>query len=519
MEKGRKPVRWDNRKQKFYLFKKKIDLINDNDFVRILISQKRILYFTKGLANKNMKAFLDQNFLLQTKTAETLYHEFAKSMPIIDYHNHLSPEQIANDINFENITQAWLYGDHYKWRAMRTNGINEKYCTGNATDFEKFEQWAGTVPYTLRNPLYHWTHLELQRFFNIDKILNQHSAGEIFEEATALLRTKEYSVKGLLGKMNVKTLCTTDDPTDSLEHHKKIKDDNSDIKVLPAFRPDKAMNVDDVISFNEYVNKVEAVCNISIGNYQEYVHALKLRHDFFAAMGASVSDHGLEEMYAEDYTEIEIKNIFDKIRSGNELDYVEKLKFKSAMLIEFAKWDCEKGWVQQFHLGALRNNNARMLAQLGPDTGWDSIGDFSQAKALSKFLNKLDSTDQLAKTILYNLNPADNELMATMIGNYNDGSSAGKVQYGSGWWFLDQKDGMTKQLNTLSNMGLLSKFVGMLTDSRSFLSFPRHEYFRRILCNMFGEEIENGELPNDIEWTGKIVQDICFNNAKQYFRF
>ena len=472
------------------------------------------------MAKQNfMKKFLDENFLLQNKTAQTLYHEFAKEMPIIDYHNHLSPEQIANDINFANLTQVWLYGDHYKWRAMRTNGINEKYITGDASDFEKFQQWAATVPYTLRNPLYHWTHLELQRYFHIDTILNTDTSAAVYEQATALLQTKEYSVQGLLKKMNVKTLCTTDDPIDNLEHHQKIAADHCPIRVLPAFRPDKAMNVDDVEVFNAYVNKVEAAANISVSSYADYLTALKNRHDYFAANGASVSDHGLEQIYAEDYTEAEISNIFDKIRSGKALDYTENLKFKSAMLIEFAKWDCEKGWVQQFHLGALRNNNVRMLSQLGPDTGWDSIGDFSQAKSLSKFLNKLDTTDQLAKTILYNLNPADNELMATMIGNYNDGSVAGKVQYGSGWWFLDQKDGMIKQINALSNMGLLSKFVGMLTDSRSFPSFPRHEYFRRLLCNMLGEEIENGELPNDILWTGKVVQDICYNNAKSYFCF
>ena len=466
-----------------------------------------------------MKKFLDENFLLQNKTAQTLYHEFAKSMPIIDYHNHLPPDQIANNINFGNLTQVWLYGDHYKWRAMRTNGINEKYCTGSASDFEKFQQWAATVPYTLRNPLYHWTHLELQRYFNIDKILNADTAKEIYDEATALLQTKEYSVRGLLTKMNVKTLCTTDDPIDNLEHHKSIAASDCPIKVLPAFRPDKGMNVDDAAIFNDYVNKVETAANVSVSSYSDYLKALKNRHDYFAANGAAVSDHGLEQIYAEDYTDAEINTIFNKIRSGKALDYTENLKFKSAMLIEFAKWDHEKGWVQQYHLGALRNNNARMLSTLGPDTGWDSIGDFSQAKSLAKFMNKLDSTDQLAKTILYNLNPADNDLMATMIGNYNDGSRAGKVQSGSGWWFLDQKDGMIKQINALSNMGLLSRFVGMLTDSRSFLSFPRHEYFRRLLCNMFGEEIENGELPNDIAWTGKVIQDICYNNAKQYFGF
>ena len=466
-----------------------------------------------------MKKFLDENFLLQNKTAQQLYNEFAKLVPIIDYHNHLPPDQIANDINFENLTQIWLYGDHYKWRAMRTNGVNEKFCTGTASDYEKFEKWAATVPYTLRNPLYHWTHLELQRYFNIDKILNAGSVKEIYEEASAKLQTPEYSVRNLLRKMNVKVLCTTDDPTDSLEHHQKIKADGFEIKILPAYRPDKAMNVDDAATFNAYANKVEEVSGISVSSYDDYLKALKARHDFFATVGCKVSDHGLEQLYAEDYTDAEIKNCFDKIRTGKELDYTENIKFKSAMLIEFAKWDNEKGWVQQYHLGALRNNNVRMLKQLGTDTGWDSIGDFSQGKALAKFLNKLDSTDQLGKTILYNLNPADNELMATMIGNFNDGSVAGKVQFGSSWWFLDQKDGMIKQMNALSNMGLLSKFVGMLTDSRSFMSYPRHEYFRRILCNLFGEEIENGELPNDLPWTGKIISDICYYNAADYFKF
>jgi glucuronate isomerase len=359
--------------------------------------------------------------------------------------------------------------------------------------------------------------LELQRYFNIDTILNADTAKEIYDQATALLQTKEYSVRGLLAKMNVKTLCTTDDPIDTLEHHIKIAGDNCPVKVLPAFRPDKAMTVDDAAVFNGYVNKIEAASNISVSSYGDYLKALQNRHDYFAANGAAVSDHGLEQIYAEDFTDIEIDTIFNKIRGGSTLSMLENHKIKSAMLIEFAKWDHEKGWVQQYHLGALRNNNARMLSLLGQDTGWDSIGDFSQSRSLAKFLNKLDSTDQLAKTILYNLNPADNELMATMAGNYNDGSSAGKVQYGSSWWFLDQKDGMTKQMNALSNMGLLSKFVGMLTDSRSFLSFPRHEYFRRLLCNMFGEEIENGELPDDIAWTGKVIEDICYNNAKQYF--
>jgi glucuronate isomerase len=453
-------------------------------------------------SKEGIKKFPGENFLLQTPTAQKLYNEFAKDMPIIDYHCHLPPDQIANDTQFENLTQVWLYGDHYKWRAMRTNGVNEAYCTGNKPDFEKFQKWAETVPYTLRNPLYHWTHLELQRYFNINQLLDGDTAKSIYDECTFRLQTAEYSVRNLLRKMNVKVVCTTDDPVDSLEHHQKLKNDGFEIKILPAYRPDKAMSVDDASSFNAYVSKLEAVSDKSISSYPDYLDALKKRHDFFATMGCTVSDHGLEQIYAEDYTQQEIENAFNKIRSGKELSLEERLMFKSAMLEVFAIWDWEKGWVQQYHLGALRNNNSRMLKQLGPDTGWDSIGDFSQARTLAKFLDRLDKNNQLTKTILYNLNPADNDLMATMIGNFQDGSVAGKIQYGSGWWFLDQKDGMIKQINSLSNMGLLSRFVGMLTDSRSFLSYPRHEYFRRILCNLFGEEIENGELPDDIQWTG-----------------
>jgi glucuronate isomerase len=466
-----------------------------------------------------MKKFLDENFLLTNSTAETLYHQFAKDMPVIDYHCHLPPDQIAEDKNFANLTQVWLYGDHYKWRAMRANGIPEEYITGNRSDWEKFEKWAETVPYTLRNPLYHWTHLELQRYFDIYEILSPATARKIYDECTAKLQTPEYSVRNLLRKMNVVTVATTDDPTDDLSYHQQIKADGFEIKILPAFRPDKAMNADNLYAFNIYISKLEEVAHTDIHTYEDYLAALKGRHDYFAANGCVLSDHGLEQLYAEKYTHEEVAEIFLKIRSGQSLGKKEVLKFKSAMLFEFAIWDHEKNWVQQFHIGALRDNNSRMLQTLGPDTGLDSIGDFSQGKALSAFLNRLDSRNQLAKTIIYNLNPADNELIATMIGNFNDGTVAGKIQYGSAWWFLDQKEGMTRQINALSNMGLLSRFVGMLTDSRSFLSFPRHEYFRRILCNLLGEDIENGELPDDLSWVGKIVQDICYNNAKSYFNF
>lgn len=464
-----------------------------------------------------MKKFLNKNFLLETEPSQKLYHDYAREMPIIDYHCHLPVEQIAKDINFENLTQAWLYGDHYKWRTMRTNGVDESYCTGDKSDWEKFEKWAETVPYTLRNPLYQWTHLELKRYFDEDEILNPSSAKRIYDRCSKKLRTKSYSVRNLLRKMNVKVVCTTDDPTDSLEYHQKIKKDGFEIKILPAFRPDKAMAVDDSAEFRSYVNQLEKVSEIEITTFDSYLDALKQRHDFFAANGCSVSDHGLEYIYSEDYSIEEINVIFNRIFSGNDLTYLEKLKFKSAMLYLFATWDHEKGWVQQYHVGAFRNNNIKAKRMNGPDTGWDSIGDYPQGNSMVKFLARLDLNNELTKTIIYNLNPADNELVATMTGNFNDGTIPGKMQFGSAWWFLDQKDGMTKQINALSNMGMLSRFVGMLTDSRSFLSYTRHEYFRRILCNLFGEEIEKGELPADIKWTGKIIQDICFNNAKNYF--
>jgi len=472
------------------------------------------------------KKFLDENFLLKTRTAQKLYHDYAKEMPVIDYHCHLPPQQIAEDVRFQNLTQAWLYGDHYKWRAMRTNGVSEDYCTGKKNDWEKFQKWAGTVPYSLRNPLYHWTHLELQRYFDVHDILNPGTAKKIYDDCSEKLQTPDYSVRNLLRRMNVKLICTTDDPVDSLEYHIKLKEDprlpdgqGFEIPVLPAFRPDNAMDTADPKKISNYIKKLEEVSNISISSFNDYLNALKNRHDFFGLTGCSVSDHGLEEIYADDFSDSEIDNIFAKVHSGKTLNEDEQRKFKSAMLIHFAEWDWQKGWVQQFHLGALRNNNYRMLQTLGKDTGWDSIGDFAHARPLAKFLDKLDQKNRLAKTIIYNLNPADNELIATMVGNFNDGSVAGKIQWGAAWWFLDQKDGMIKQLNTLSNINLLSRFVGMLTDSRSFLSYPRHEYFRRILCDLFGDEMENGELPNDINWTGKIIQDICYYNAQNYFNW
>jgi len=468
-----------------------------------------------------MKNFLDENFLLQTETAKILYHEHASKMPIIDYHCHLIPSMVANDHQFKTLTEAWLGGDHYKWRAMRTNGIDEKYCTGkDTTDWEKFEKWAETVPNTMRNPLYHWTHLELKTAFGIDKLLSPGTAREIYDECTAKLQTPEYSARNLMRKYKVEVVCTTDDPVDTLEHHIKTKKDGFEIKILPTWRPDKAMAVENSANFKAYVEQLAKAAGVGISTFDEMIIALRKRQDFFAEVGCKLSDHGIEEFYAEDYTDAEIKVIFNKVFGGQELIHSEVLKFKSAMMVIFAEMDWEKGWTQQFHYGTIRNNNTRLFNQLGPDTGFDSIGTFNTAKALAKFLNRLDSQNKLAKTILYNLNPADNEMIATMIGNFQDGTVAGKIQFGSGWWFLDQKDGMEKQMNSLSVLGLLSRFVGMLTDSRSFLSYPRHEYFRRTLCNLIGNDLENGLLPHqEMEFIGKMVENISYYNAKSFFKF
>ncbi len=468
-----------------------------------------------------MRSFIHDDFLLQTDAARQLYHEHAAKQPIIDYHCHLDPEYIARDHSFDNLGQIWLEGDHYKWRAMRTNGIAEEYCTGKeTTDWEKFEKWAATVPYTMRNPLYHWTHLELKRAFGVDKLLNPSTAKEIYDECTAKLRTPEYSARGLMKKFRVEVVCTTDDPIDSLQHHIALKEEGFEIKVLPTWRPDKAMAVEDPAAYRAYVEKLSAVSGVTISRFSDLIEALRVRHDFFASVGCKLSDHGIEEFYAEPYTQAEIDRIFDKVFGGNELSKEEVLKFKSAMLHEGAVMDWEKGWTQQFHYGAIRNNNTRLFNRVGPDTGFDSIGDFSVAKAMSRFFDQLDKENKLTKTIVYNLNPKDNDMVATMIGNFQDGSVAGKMQFGSGWWFLDQKSGMEAQMNSLSNLGLLSRFVGMLTDSRSFLSYPRHEYFRRILCNLVGSDVDQGLLPaSEMPFLGEMIENISYKNAKQYFDF
>jgi glucuronate isomerase len=466
-----------------------------------------------------MKKFLNDNFLLETKTAENLYHGYAKDMPIIDYHNHLSPQLIAEDPCFGNLTQAWLYGDHYKWRGMRWNGVDEKYCTGDAGDWEKFEQWAAAVPYMIRNPLFHWTHLELQRYFGVKEVLNPASACKIYEECTEKLRSREYSVRNLLRMMKVQVVCTTDDPTDTLEYHHIIARSDFEIKVYPSFRPDKAMAVDNTETFNQYVDRLESITKKSADDYDGFLGILKNRHDFFSEMGCRATDHGLNEMYAEYYTDSEISEIYAKIRKGGALFEIEKRKFRSAVLHAIAEWNHEKNWVQQYHLGPLRNNNSRMMKSLGPDTGWDSMGSSVNIREIGKFLDRLDRNNTLTKTIMYSINPYDNEMLTSMAGNFNDGSFPGKIQCGAPWWFNDQKTGILQHFDAVSNLGLLSRFLGMLTDSRSFLSFPRHEYFRRILCNLLGKEMETGELPHDEKWIGQIVQDICFYNTKRYFGF
>lgn len=469
-----------------------------------------------------MKDFMDKDFLLQTDTARMLYHEHAAKLPIIDYHCHLVPQMVADDYKFRSLTEMWLGGDHYKWRALRANGVDERFITGKDTsDWEKFEKWAETVPYTLRNPLYHWTHLELKTAFGIDKVLNKDTAREIYEECNdKLLNDPTYTARGMMRRYNVETVCTTDDPVDSLEWHKKTRESGFEIKMLPTWRPDKAMAVEKPEMFKTYVEKLSEVSGVNISRFADLIDALQRRHDFFAENGCKLSDHGLPEFYAEDYTDAEIEQIFGKVYSGKSLSDDEIAKFKSCMFLKCAEMDFESGWTQQFHYGPMRDNNSKMFRLIGPDTGFDSIGQAVTAESLAGFLDRLASEDKLAKTILYNLNPADNEMIATMTGNFQDGSIPGKIQWGSGWWFLDQKKGIENQLNTLSVLGLLSRFVGMLTDSRSFLSYPRHEYFRRILCNLIGNDVENGEMPvSEMPRICQMVEDISYYNAKKYFEF
>lgn len=466
---------------------------------------------------KTSKAFCGEDFLLENEFSKYLYEQHASGMPIIDYHNHLSPQDIAQDRQFTNLTEIWLEGDHYKWRAMRTNGVAEQYCTGNADPFAKFLKWAETVPYTMRNPLYHWTHLELKNYFGIDRLLDPTTARDIYSTCTAMLQEKDFSVQNLLRKVKVEIVCTTDDPVDSLEYHQQFARQQGGFKMYPTFRPDKVYAVENNKVWLQYLGKLENASGKSISSFSDLLAALESRVEFFNSLGCRASDHGLEHMYFELDAENKADHIFKKMRDGKETDVAEQHTFKCAVLTALGRMYHAKRWVQQFHVGALRNNSTRMLRELGPDTGFDSIGDFSQAQKMSRFFDLLDNTNQLAKTIIYNLNPSDNALFATMTGNFNDGSFPGKMQYGSGWWFLDQKNGMESQMEALSNMGLLSRFVGMVTDSRSFLSFPRHEYFRRILCNLLGRDIEKGELPDELNHIGSMVEAICHGNAKAYF--
>ena len=489
-----------------------------------------------------MKPFMDQNFLLQSATAQDLYHNHAAHLPIIDYHCHLNPKEVAEDHRFESITELWLGGDHYKWRALRSNGVEEKYITGDASDWEKFQKWAETMPYCMRNPLYHWTHLELRTAFGITKVLNASTAREIYDECNEKLKQPEFSARGLMRRYNVEVACTTDDPADTLEYHQAIRgqgarskeqenccDRSNSLapcplplapKVLPTWRPDKAMAIDNPTAYRAYIETLGAAAQQDIRSYTDLLDALQKRHDFFASVGCRLSDHGVNEFYADDFTETELNVIFRKVMDGKTPNAEEISKFRSALMLEGGRMDARAGWAQQFHYGPMRNNNSKMFKRLGPDAGYDSIGTWNTSESLSRFLDKLDSEGNLAKTILYPINPSDNEMIATMIGNFQEGPVPGKIQFGSGWWFNDQLDGMERQMNCLSVLGLLSRFVGMLTDSRSFLSYPRHEYFRRCLCNLIGRDVEEGKLPQEeMPFIAQMVEDISYYNAKRYFGF
>ena len=469
------------------------------------------------MSETKVTGFITDDFLLESEEAKILYHSYAKDLPIIDYHNHLSPKEIAENKPLKNIAEAWLKGDHYKWRAMRANGVDEHYITGSSTSQkEKFLKWAETVPYTLRNPLFHWTHLELKRYFGIDVLLNSNTAEEVYEKANAILEGK--TPAQLLEDLKAEVICTTDDPVDNLEYHKIIAESNYYTKVYPTFRPDALLFIEKD-SFSNYIEKLATCVGFAVNNLSTLEKAIQLRVDYFDSLGCRLSDYGMEEIYASPFTESEANAIFKKRLAGNQISNDEVHIYASCVLHKLCKMYHAKGWIQQFHVGAIRNNNSRLMNEIGLDAGVDSIGDFPAARAMSSLFNSLDASNQLAKTITYNLNPSQNEVFATMMGNYNEGGVPGKMQWGSGWWFLDQKDGIEKQINCLSNMGLLSRFVGMLTDSRSFLSFPRHEYFRRILCNLLADDLRKGLVPNDLEFLGKLVQDICYYNARNYFNF
>ena len=462
-----------------------------------------------------MKPFIHDDFLLQTDAARDLYHHFAKAEPIFDYHCHLPPQLILANHQFADLAEVWLGGDHYKWRAMRANGVKERLCTGTAAPREKFNAWCATVPHTLRNPLYHWSHLELARYFGITATINPDSADAIWRDGNAKLAGLR--VHDILAANRVAVICTTDDPADSLDTHKAIKKLGLKTRVYPTFRPDKALGVNAPMAFNAWVEKLAGAAKTKVKTFDDFLAALAQRHAEFHAVGGRLSDHGMENCYAEPCTAAAAKAIFTAARAGKAASPADHAKFASFLMLEFGRWDAKRSWTKQLHLGALRNTNTRLLQKLGPDTGFDSVGDFSQVRALGRYLDALDATDELPRTVLYNLNPADNYAFATMAGNFQDGSVPGKMQFGSGWWFLDQKEAMEWQLNALSNLGLLSRFVGMLTDSRSFLSYTRHEYFRRVLCNLLGAEMERGELPADRELIGSLVRDVCFGNARDYF--
>ncbi len=463
--------------------------------------------------------FIHDTFLLQTDTAQRLYHEVAKPLPVIDYHCHLPPGDLAEDRRFSDLHAIWLEGDHYKWRAMRANGVAERFCTGDADPYDKFLAWAETVPYTLRNPLYHWTHLELKRTFDIDTLLSKETAPAIWEAAQAHLDTPDFTTRGIARRFNVEVICTTDDPVDDLAAHRRFAESSESTRLLPAFRPDALLRIQDSSFFQSYVEQLGRAADIDIGSLTDLEAALRARHDYFHAHGCRLSDHGLNQAFAHFADRSVVDRIFTKGLATQDVSQEEADAFATHILWYTGTLDAEKGWVKQLHLGALRQVNTRMTEQLGPDTGFDSIGDAPQATALARFMDRLERDEALPKMILYNLNPADNYMFAAMIGNFQDGSVPGKIQFGSGWWFLDQREGMTWQLNALSNLGLLSRFVGMLTDSRSFMSYPRHEYFRRLFCDLIGTDVERGELPDDDALLTRLVRDVCHDNAARYFDF